>query len=342
VRAAFFLWAAGCGATGAAEPTPLARFLEWFPGEYDNHEQVWQEKLDNAAHPHERIHHIFAPVGVPALGEHVFYVEQYLEGDPARIYRQRLYQIDAIGDDEIRLTIWRLREEARFRNAHRTPAALVTLAATDLVATPGCEVRWRWQPEGHFHGQMGDGTCRYRSGQSGGMIRVQDDLRLTASELWIRDEAFDDAGQRVFGHPEGLHHINRKVSYYSGWGGIKARGPTAARDDDDWHFSREIVMHNEGQRWRVLDSQGKPSGYALELARLTYQNTRTAILKLGLVDEATGETVAYSWANPEASRIGINLRWAQAGLTLREPDARFGFTSDPAPPPAADPPPAAR
>ncbi len=60
---------------------------------------------------------------------------------------------------------------------------------------------------------------------------------------------------------------------------------------------------------------GDETGYELELARLTYQNTRVAVLKLGVLDAATGETVAYSWADPDAVRIGINLGWMQAGLT---------------------------
>ena len=47
-------------------------------------------------------------------------------------------------------------------------------------------------------------------------------------------------------------------------------------------------------------------GWACEwtLARVSYQNTRTAVLKLGIVDESTGETVSYSWAEPGAERIG--------------------------------------
>ncbi len=42
----------------------LQRFLDWFPGEYDNHEQVWQQKLDGAEDVLEHLHHIFAPVSI--------------------------------------------------------------------------------------------------------------------------------------------------------------------------------------------------------------------------------------------------------------------------------------
>ena len=42
------------------------------------------------------------------------------------------------------------------------------------------------------------------------------------------------------------------------------------------------------------------------------------ILKLGIIDETTGKTINYSWTSTDASRIGINVRWFQAGLTAVE------------------------
>jgi hypothetical protein len=38
------------------------------------------------------------------------------------------------------------------------------------------------------------------------------------------------------------------------------------------------------------------------------------VLKLSVVGDADGSTLAYAWANPEATRIGINLGWVQVGL----------------------------
>jgi hypothetical protein len=308
----------------------LQQFLAWFPGEYDNHEQVWQEKIDRAEHPHERLHHIFAPVEAPAVGRHVYYVQQYLDGDPARIYRQRLYDVREQEDGTLRLTIYSLPDEAKFRNAHLQPESLRNLTPDVLTTTPGCEVFWRWEPSGQaLRGYMNEGACTFLSQRSGLRLRVTDDLRLTADEIWIRDEAFDEAGNRVFGHPQRIHHKNRKVRYFTGWAGVKTRGPAATKKDEEWHFSRDIVMHDEGGRWPITGTDGRPSGYSVELARVTYQETRTAVLKLGLIDDASGETLAYSWANPDAARIGINLRWAQIGLTLKSGMAQFGFTTNP-------------
>jgi hypothetical protein len=113
---------------------------------------------------------------------------------------------------------------------------------------------------------------------------------------------------------------------------VKPEGPASTGGDDTYRFMPGLTVHNEGQVVPILDPEGRRTGYAFQLARLTYQNTRTPILKLGLIDEATGATLVYSWAEPGAERIGINVRWAQVGLT-RKPGVP-SFAVDPPPLPA--------
>jgi len=106
----------------------------------------------------------------------------------------------------------------------------------------------------------------------------------------------------------------RRVTRYAGWAALQRRRIDPDAADDDYVLLRDLALHDEGCIIPITDA-GKPTGYAIELARLTYQDTRTAVLKLGVISEATGETLSYSWAEPGAERIGINLRWIQAGMT---------------------------
>ncbi|MDE0362520.1 MAG: hypothetical protein OXI74_15225, partial [Rhodospirillaceae bacterium] len=101
-----------------------------------------------------------------------------------------------------------------------------------------------------------------------------------------------------------------------GWAAIRrdAFDPAAA-DPEEMLLVRGLRMHNEGQVVPLVTESGDETGFSLELARLTSQNSRVAVLTLGVMEAATGETVAYSWADPDAVRIGINLGWMQAGLT---------------------------
>lgn len=318
----------------AAQPAPatpdldqqLALLLAWFPGEWDNHEQHWQQAtVEKREQPIERIHHVFVPVSVPAVGEHVFFVRQTLDDDPGKVYRQRLY---AFSKNEtrgaIQLTIHSFKDEAKYAEAWREPERLDGLAKDALETRPGCEVYWTLKVD-HFEGSMDADACRFVSPRLGKEIIINDTLRLSPDELWISDVAKDVEGNHVFGNRDGIPHKNRKVRYFEGWAAIKRGGKDAPADSKDWIGMRGIVMHNEGDRVQVLDAEGKPVGYTIELARLTYQNTTTPILKFGVIDDATGKTVAYTWTEPDGTRIGINLGWFQAGVTQRKERVHFGW-----------------
>jgi hypothetical protein len=75
----------------------------------------------------------------------------------------------------------------------------------------------------------------------------------------------------------------------------------------------------------VTYEDGTPSPYVLELALLTYQNTKKPILKFALLDRDTLKSVSYTWANTDASLIGMNLGWFQAGFTQKSERVNFGF-----------------
>jgi hypothetical protein len=47
---------------------------------------------------------------------------------------------------------------------------------------------------------------------------------------------------------------------------------------------------------------------------MTYRDGSVPVLKLSVIEDASGSSVVYAWANPEATRIGINLGWVQVGL----------------------------
>jgi hypothetical protein len=115
----------------------------------------------------------------------------------------------------------------------------------------------------------------------------------------------------------------RRVRYFSGWGAMKRLGKDAPADNKDWIGVRGLVLHTEGDKVLLTDSNGKSLGYAVELAQLTYQNTQQPILKFAIIDERTQKSLAYSWAETDATRIGINLGWIQAGFALHPDSPHF-------------------
>ncbi len=126
---------------------------------------------------------------------------------------------------------------------------------------------------------------------------------------WLRVRLYADQARGPDARSEA-----RRVAWFGGWTAINGGGPGAAADSADWHMDRNVRLGSEGGRAPLLWRDGKRSGYSLTLERLTYRDGNVPVLKPSVVDDAGGGTLAYAWANPEATRIGLNLGWVQVGL----------------------------
>jgi hypothetical protein len=118
----------------------------------------------------------------------------------------------------------------------------------------------------------------------------------------------------------------RLVRWFAGWAAINGGGAKADAANRDWHMDRAVRIGSEGGRYALHWRDGAPSGYSLLLERLTYREGNVPVLKLAIVADADGSTLAYSWANPEATRIGINLGWVQVGLSREDQAAATAGT----------------
>ena len=329
-------WLAGavawwlCATTVAAsEP---ARLSGWLAGEWNNNEQVWQQKIDAAdpkiaakevpvAHLHTRV----VPVDVPALGPGVLWV-QTLRGDDLQqaVQPPLLWQVSAVGE-ALRVRAWRLVADERFADAHRKPDLLRTLTEADLLPQAGCDWLLRFDAAAQaYTGGTESGRCLDRSLRPGQALARDVTVRVAETGLSVLDQVRGSDGALLQGNAPAQR--SRKARYFEGWVWFRNAGPGAASDDKDTSFTANYRLHSEGQRLVLLRKDGSESPWMLELAALTYQNTRRAILKFALIERATGKTLSYTWANPEASALGMNLGWFQAGVTQRAGDLqRFGF-----------------
>lgn len=141
-------------------------------------------------------------------------------------------------------------------------------------------------------------------------------LAIEREGEWLRLRLYADQARGAEARSD-----TRKVQLFGGWAAINGSGPSAAADSKDWHMNRNLRIGSEGGRIALAWRDGKPSGYSLGLERLTYRDGNVPVLKLSVIDDGSGRTVAYAWANPEATRIGINLGWVQVGLDRGAPAA---------------------
>lgn len=294
----------------------LKEMLPWFAGEFDNFQQIWQEKEDKMPDSlrHEHIHSIFIPVLMPAVGANVFFVKQYMDGDTNNIYRMRVYNFSEDKTEKaIRLDIYTFKDktdEMTYKNANRDPSVLAGLKPENFTSTTGCGVFWRREGTA-FIGSMKEKACNFISKRSGKKIFVTDSLRLTPDQIWIRDEAYDENGGYVFGHKGKIHHKLIRCRTFKGWFAIRQEGGK----EEKYDFVGNLTLHDQGWRKRVVRPDGTLTPYTVELSQVIFEK-KINVMKLAIYEEGTERAITYNWTNPEAERIGINLRYLQVGLTL--------------------------
>jgi hypothetical protein len=288
---------------------------EWFAGEFNNFQQVHKEKEDSIVTDlvHENIHSIFEPITLPWLGEKVYYVKQYMDNDPSKIYRQRIYNFNVNKNEEaIQLDIYSFKDkpmETSYINGDKDKSIFSMLKKDDLTSTPGCEVFWKNNGD-HFIGYMKERACTFLSKRSGKRIFITDSLVLTKNEIWIRDEAEDEDGNYIFGHKGKIPHKLKRVTYYTGWAATKKEGA------ENMEAIRGLKMHNQGDRQKIFFADGSPTDFELRLAKLIY-GKGLEVLQLGLYKVGAEKPTEYLWTDPESKRIGLNVMGVfQTGLTL--------------------------
>ncbi len=139
-------------------------FASWWPGTYDNAQQVDASNAADGAPMATRLH--IRAVDLPAFGEHVVYAEWQALDDPDRVLRQRFYSFELDrerGAARLNLHIFPPAPEfvARTRGAHLDPAKVADLTPADMVPLPGCDVYFTWTGT-QFEGAMDKGACAFK------------------------------------------------------------------------------------------------------------------------------------------------------------------------------------
>jgi hypothetical protein len=300
----------------------LAQFVSWFEGRFDNELQVFFESDLGVAEAarHDRIHSSFRRIDLPAFGEHVFYVEQNANGDPAQVYRQRFYVVRADYDaNAIRLDVHTPRDPAPLRAAYRDPVRLAALAPADAPRAEGCSVFWRRQ-SAQFIGADIPSACRIRARHTGRALIVRNDLVLSADTIWIRDRAADTRGRHVFGNRAGVPHELRRVRPFECWvailHGARHGDAGVGAQDADWFFQRGVLLHDQGGAATITTDESPARQVRLKLRRVDWPfGSNRPSLTLYVMEEGSERAVSYAWGEYDADRIGINLRWMQASCT---------------------------
>ena len=145
----------------AVDGADVAALAQLFAGEFDSYEQA---RMDERAQipmgdRHTQVYLIHKPVDIPAFGAQAFYVEEYRDGAPENIIRQRIVTIESdTAEGAIRMKQYFLRNEAEVRGAHVDPVKLAAVSKDQAYVLPGCDVFWTRDGPA-FAGAMKGGQC---------------------------------------------------------------------------------------------------------------------------------------------------------------------------------------
>jgi len=317
---------------------PIDQMMKWFPGEFDNYDQLEKFTMAHITEEHDKLHSIFFKASLPAFSANVLYVQQCSGGDPSKLYRQRLYVLKSV-NDSVTMDIWQFKDPSAFVDAHKHPELLAGLTPNSpkVSITTGCSVAWQYDSQlNQFNGSTGEScTAAIKDYPVAGQHEylITDSNVLSANQVWIHEQwyLFDGGvkGKKVLGkvHPD-IETRSNPIRKFVGWLAI-----INPKEANGYSTMYNVVLFDSGTVVRALDSKNQSLPYQFELAQASYADKPPPIFKLAFYEDGKGQypgnATDYVWASPNAVEIGINLRFVQGGFKLApEEHASAGLHPD--------------
>ena len=288
-------------------------FLKWFSGEFDNYTQAFQDKKNKIKHPHRQLHTVIIPADMPYFEGHTFYLQQYLDGDPEKIYRQRIYEASWNPfDDVIETKIYRFKENGKkYKNAYLHPKILQDLRPESLELSKGCEVYWKKRGS-KFYGSNRESSCVFISSKSGKKLALSEKLILSKEALWILENTVDNKGKILYGRTDGKYYKLNKCKFYKGSISIKTE------KKGEYYVFENIKFHDQGKIIPLVDKKTKRVLYRAQILRTTFDKNSPDKLKFIVYKGKDKKPLFYIWTIADAEQIGLDLGWFKATLKLIE------------------------
>jgi hypothetical protein len=292
---------------------------DWFEGEFDNEEQRWFYTRNGGEGdpPHLRIHAIHKRLDVPNIGDHVFYIQHYINDDPTDVARQRIAVFISEPDDQsIRMKQGFFKEPDKALNAHIDPAKLDGLTADDIFFIENCDIFWRREAD-QYVANMKPKACQFGEGD---LLRYSvHRWTLSENKLWLVDSSFlvSDDSLHV-GLPVDQPFRMRRSKIFE--------CEITFRDADakPVRTLTDIRLHSQGGLvWFDPDDEGNVFGLRMRDKEYPFYSERPDFLLLSVQKQGSERMVGYSLTDVNARRVGLNLGFALAhchreGYTFRQ------------------------
>ena len=196
---------AACAPQPKRDEVMVNELVVTLAGSYDNIAQ----SRNSSEHPALRL--MVVPVQAPAVGDHVFYVQEMAADDARRVLSQKVYVLNGVpGREQAILTQLELNEPLRWRDGHLHRELFRGLLTQDMRARPGCDLLWTRKPadkpgdkdKASYAGFVATtgSTCRTSSRSTGETLKVEQRMELNAEGLAVSEQQRDAAGVLVYGN----------------------------------------------------------------------------------------------------------------------------------------------
>jgi hypothetical protein len=158
-------------------------------------------------------------------------------------------------------------------------------------------------------------------------------VRVGSDGIWNENNAYGDDNYGETVHVEnvasqsadrviatlknGRKTILRRARAVTCWGSVPKTNKKAD-GSDDWYFTAGLKLHDQGGRVTFGGGDTGAPPVVLRMRNVIWPSgpNKPSLVLYIHKPETPDRAESYSWADPDAKRIGINLRWMQASCTV--------------------------
>ena len=279
----------------------------WFEGEFDNSEQLWYENFEAANVPMElraeRIHTTHVRLDMPDVGEHVFYVEEYIDHDPSNIIRQRFVIFESDLDEHaIRMKQGFIKEGAKFYGVKN----LDKIKFRNVSFLDGCDVFWHRRAN-QYEGQMKTKACVFGKGDlrrySVHDMTLSDDKYLrTDSTYLVSDDSFHK------GNNPNRPYEMRKANRFECEVSFRPEDPKLSFEEfrAQTQEVKGLSIHSEGGTFSVKrESDGAEFTYLMREKEYPFYAERPEFIYFSIKEEGANRSSAFTVNDIDSRRLGV-------------------------------------
>ncbi|MEM8523896.1 MAG: chromophore lyase CpcT/CpeT [Bacteroidota bacterium] len=298
----------------------LIKLTEWFEGEFDNDSQIWYENRygwkGDPEERHNRMHTFHKRIDFPELGNHVFYVEEFIDDDPTKIARQRIVSFSSEAPEtKIRMAIYFLRDAKKYLGTYAKPEIFKGISKEDLFGLDGCDVFFTRQGE-QYHGSMEEKACQFGEGD---LRRYSvHDMIISENQYWRVDRTFltkDDSFHK--GHPTAEPHKMRKAKYYSCDVAFHEKAYYIPSEKDK-KYKATLIHDQGGMAWFDNPIDGKTYGVQLRQKEYPFYTEGSDFFMLRFIEKGKKASTVIVTGELHTEKISFQIGWASAACYLQE------------------------